>query len=177
MFIVITFYQFIHQVQFSSNRMSLRFKKPEPMKFSEEQLAEFKKQFDEIDKDHNSLLDIEEVKEFLSKQEGGQPEFADFIMSLCDTDNDGLISFDDYLEFCRTSEESKQDQRNFIEALFKKLDTDNNGFLENDEIYEFACAFSPDAKPTREQINAQIAKLDHDNDGRLTLEEVIELVE
>ena len=72
-------------------------------KLSEEQVAEFKEAFDKFDKDKDGTISVQELGTVMQEL-GLKPSEAELkvLIARLDTDNNGIISFQEFLEAMAT---------------------------------------------------------------------------
>nr|AGM32362.1 EF-hand family protein [Coptotermes formosanus] len=139
-------------------------------KFSEEDLASFRTVFNSIDTDGNQLLDRDEFQKFADEVGSADSFPTDLIFLLFDENNDGKLSFDEFVTFLTVGSGSG-DFSPFFERLFKKLDKDNNGTLDVDELVDFIklCKVPVDPAVVKQELVKS-------NKKDLTLPEFLELL-
>lgn len=105
--------------------------------FSNSSRANYHQVFDLIDENKDGKLSKEELQHFISKI-NWEPFYSDLIFRIFDKNNDGYISFLEFMSYSQAQEDLKKNPRNFYNHLFNSLDKDHNGYLSSDEILEFA---------------------------------------
>jgi serine/threonine-protein phosphatase 2B regulatory subunit len=140
-------------------------------KFSEEEIASFKFVFDGIDTDGNQLLDKAEFQKFANDVGAADSFPTDLIFLLFDENEDGKLSFDEFVTFL-TAGSGATDFSPFFERLFKKLDKDNNGALDVDELVEFIKLCKVPVDPA--VVKQELAK---SNKKELTLPEFLAILQ
>ncbi|KAK8871594.1 Calmodulin-2 [Tritrichomonas musculus] len=148
--------------------------RPSIVELTQEQIAELKPKFEELDNDQNGKINAAETRQFMEKI-GINPIFVKLVFELCDTDCDGQITFEEfgpYLELLRSLE---KDPSCVYRNVFEKFDKDHNGLLDKQEIRELLKLFS-DAEWEDDNIDLFIENYDKDKDGNLNFEEVCEMI-
>ena len=138
---------------------------------TKEQINELKDVFVSIDKDGNGVLDAKELAQFMKDAEL-EPEFAPLAIKLFDTDHDGTISWNEFLQFIDIV--LSGDPLKLFKLLFQILDTDNSGELSPKEVQEFLSFFGVEA--TDEEIGAFVKEVDTDGNGTLSFDEVMQFL-
>ena len=146
-------------------------KKAHSKKTSDNELKQLKKEFDAIDIDHSGELDVLELTRFMDKNKF-ESEFATLAVKIFDTDGNGQISFDEFVEFTKALAKLDKDPIVLQRLLFSTLDKDNSGELDNKEIYSFLNYFSPEPI-TEEDVQNIIDNLDEDENGKLSFDELM----
>lgn len=139
---------------------------------NDQQIAQLKKRFDAIDKDHNGRLDRKEITDAL-KAEKLPINYADMIFTIADKNRNGTIEFDEFHEALKIVGNAIVDAKNAAVKLFVRIDTDRNGLLDEDEIFNFLTMLSG-GKATREEAKAVIAQNDKNKDGKISLDEFLQ---
>lgn len=147
---------------------------PQVLELSPQQIQAYKAYFEKLDEDKNGKINQTETKEFM-KQVGINPIFVRLVYELCDTDNDGEISFDEFAPFLNLLKSLEQDQSCIYRTVFEKFDKDHNGLLDKEEIRSLLKLFS-DAEWSDENLELFIDNYDKDKDGSLNFDEVCEML-
>jgi Ca2+-binding EF-hand superfamily protein len=78
-------------------------KKKEKVTLSEDEVAEIKETFKEMDVDGNGTITSEELKKVMKEQGEMLPEvLIDVMVAMADTDGDGKINFEEFLQMTLT---------------------------------------------------------------------------
>lgn len=148
-------------------------KKAHSKKTSDNELKQLKKEFDAIDIDHSGELDVLELTRFMDKNKF-ESEFATLAVKIFDTDGNGQISFDEFVQFTRALSRLDQEPDLLHKMLFQTLDKDRSGDLDEDEILSFINSFSPEPVSDEDVLNI-IDNLDKNGDGKLSYEELMSI--
>jgi len=129
-----------------------------------------KEQFDQIDLDHNGLIDLQDLTNFLHKQGGGSRSDAELrashIIKQVDQNNDGVLSIDEFKN-AKLSRMIGNDET-LLKRQFERIDEDRNGFITHDELSKlFNWTLTP------ELIKNMIKEIDDNNDGQISYEEFV----
>lgn len=141
---------------------------PKSKVFNEEQLMNLKEAFKLLDKDGNGQLDASELSMFMNDC-GLQAENAPLVISIFDTDHNGSISWDEFVNFMEVI--NSGDELALFRLLFKAMDTDNSGELSYDEVQRFFSYFN--IQLTIEEAQMFISQFDTDKNGTLSFDEVM----
>jgi len=135
-------------------------------------VIELKKIFQELDKDGNGSVSLEELHTGLGERENGEQLLT--ILQAADTDGNGTIN---YTEFIAATMDAKIFMRDsYLKTAFNMFDTDNSGKISGDEINkllsgdEFKDIYTPD------QLAEAIAEVDKNGDGEIDFEEFMEMM-
>jgi len=139
--------------------------------------------FDEIDRDKSGTIDEEELKVLLGKL-GKNPtkEQVTQMMKRIDTDGNGLIAFEEFMEFWiglvkSTKKKAEKKKQKVLEgkgiadlkALFDSIDTDGSGHLNQTEMRKLCGVIG--RFPTEAQFQAFWKRLDSNRDGNISFQE------
>ena len=146
-------------------------------KLTKEQIAIFLEAFSHFDKDGDGSISTKELRNVM-RNIGEKPTRAglDALMTEFDTDQDGRISFSEFLVMIANIMGEQESEKEVREA-FQLLDADGNGFLTSAEVHEVISSleFRGKAKPSEEEVDDIIRKADTDGDGRINYEEFVKL--
>jgi len=142
--------------------------------YTEEQIAEFKEAFSLFDKDGDGTIDADELGTVL-RSLGHQPteeEVEDMIRE-ADTDGNGTIDFQEFIEMMPTQERDDNAEEEMLEA-FRVFDTDGNGSITADELRQIFNNLGE--KLTDEEISDMIQEADKDGDGEINYQEFVNMM-
>ena len=132
---------------------------------SSDELGGLKKTFSLIDKDGDGMLSRQEIKEAMETHTGFSEKNIDLLISKVDLDNNGLISYSEFLAATINWENELSRER--LEHAFHAFDTDHNGKISFEELQE---AFGG-SHHNQEMFMDMIKEADTDGDGEINLEE------
>ncbi|XP_064648187.1 calmodulin-like [Lineus longissimus] len=135
---------------------------------NEAEMAEYLRVFDCFDKDHNGKLSQDELKEMLRVVKIPKKPKAQDVMRLADTDGDGHISKDEFLQALFGC---PRDQT--YGYMFRCFDTDGDGRVDAHELLR--ALGEMENEQTLKAANHLIADLDKDGDGLIDQEEFVQL--
>ncbi|KAG0097519.1 calmodulin-like 3 [Podila epicladia] len=153
--------------------------------FSESQIVNIRQQFSAMDADQDGLIT---EHEFLLSLKNANRDPAEYDSKLffaeADKNNDGKISFPEFLEACerlglggqKTSSgglQGKKDQRE-IDAIFREFDLDGNGFITAEELGKVL--ERQGEKLTEEELKGMIKAADLNGDNVIDKEEFARMV-
>jgi len=133
---------------------------------SEDEVAEIKETFKEMDVDGNGTITSEELQKVMKEQGEKLPEAVINVMvAMADTNGDGKIDFEEFLQMAITGppDDITEDQ------MFKIFDKNGDGFISCDEMQNLVVTFGEDLSDA--EVNELIKEADTDKDGRVNLEE------
>ena len=138
-------------------------------RLTEEEIKNVKKIFENIDKNNDGKLSLEELKEAAGKTPGFKMEQIDEIFKSIDTDNSGNI---EYTEFIAASLEKNlylNEQK--LKDAFKLFDSDKSGKISKNEISKIL-GTSKHSKEVEKIMN----KYDSNKDGEIDFNEFINMI-
>lgn len=137
--------------------------------FTPEEIAALNKQFDLIDTDDNGYLSETELFQFMQKC-GIDTRFIKAIFKVFDTNNDGSLSFKEFVEYLGACTRSQTEPAYLFRLIFDSIDADKDGELDPDEMVEFGQLCS--MPMTKEDATRELQKLDKDHNGKLSFKEL-----
>ena len=137
-------------------------KSPVVPHFSDVEIQGLRSVFNQIDADHSGLLDKKELYQFLV-QSNMDTRFIGATFRVFDTDQDGTLSFDEFLQYLHACLETEKNPHYLFKMIFDAVDTDNNGYLSIDELLDFTSLCGQNL--TREQVSEELNKIDLDKNG------------
>ena len=135
---------------------------------SEEQIADFKEAFSEIDKDGDGNITTKELGTVMQSQ-GQHPTEAELqkIINEVDADGDGVMNFSEFLTMMAHKIRESEREDDFSEA-FRMFDKDGNGFISATELCQVMISMGEQL--TMEEVDQMIRKADFDGDGQVNYE-------
>lgn len=96
--------------------------------------------------------------------------FISAIYAIFDRDNDGYMTFDDFLAFFDACLKSEIYPTYFYQLIFDNVDHDKNGFIDESEMIAFTelCG----RKLSQKQIKDELRSIDKDQSGDISFEEL-----
>ena len=136
-----------------------------------------KKKFDKIyramDTNGDGYLSRDEIRQgyqqFYEKQL--EPEEIDEIISKADFDNNGKISYSEFI--VATMDKGELLQKSNLRAAFDLFDTDHSGFISKREIVK---VLTFGARMDESKIKKVMQEIDIDNDGQISYEEFCQMM-
>ncbi|KAI4538159.1 hypothetical protein MG293_011562 [Ovis ammon polii] len=143
-------------------------------KLSEEQVAEFKEAFDKFDKDKDGTISVQELGTVM-QEVGLKPSEAELkvLIARLDTDNNGIISFQEFLEAMAAGLQTSDTEEDLRE-IFCAFDQDNDGYISVDELRQATAQLGE--KLSQDELDAMIREADVDQDGRVNYEEFVRIL-
>eukprot|EP00005_Dracoamoeba_jomungandri_P000097 CAMPEP_0174251912 /NCGR_PEP_ID=MMETSP0439-20130205/1588_1 /TAXON_ID=0 /ORGANISM="Stereomyxa ramosa, Strain Chinc5" /LENGTH=157 /DNA_ID=CAMNT_0015332353 /DNA_START=46 /DNA_END=519 /DNA_ORIENTATION=+ len=150
------------------------------MSLTEEQKAELKTKFDEIDTDSDGSISLEEYASWLIANRGmkrtWQEETNDLMKKaafvLVDSDNNGQVSFDEFCSFFQlpAKERKERTDRATARIMFDCLDTNKDGVLDKDEVRTGMYALGDNVMDD-DEFEAEFKEMDGNGDGVISFDE------
>ncbi|XP_041468924.1 calmodulin-alpha-like [Lytechinus variegatus] len=137
---------------------------------TEEQIKDFRKKFNKIDKNGDGSISVQELHDvmgdFFTKSE------IKTMIAEVDINNDGRVQFEEYLLLARGKKKTKSYTKNQIKDYFKSLDKDGNGKICRTELLKGLQDINP--KVEDGLVDKLIEESDKDGDGLINYEEFSE---
>lgn len=135
---------------------------------SEEQIADFREAFSEIDKDGDGNITTTELGTAM-KSQGQHPTEAELqgIINKVDANGDGVMNFLEFLTMMANKVRESEREDEFSEA-FRAFDKDGNGFISATELCQVMIDMGEHL--TMEEVEQMIKNADFDGDGQVNYE-------
>ena len=129
-----------------------------------------------IDTNRDGVISEEElVNAALQQVQHCTTEDIQAIKRVCDLDEDGTISFCEFLEMMAEFEYNKDQSELGLKAMFKAFDRNGDGILSKDEIKRAWKMFiNPDEESAENEVNECIERCDINGDGYISYEEFVQ---
>merc|ERR1740117_1878155 len=107
----------------------------EPLKFSDEELARYKKNFTLFDKQATGAIPADELATVL-RACGQNPTEAEIaiLVEKVDINKNGLIEFEEFCELMSKTNKDPNEMEDLILKAFQTFDQDNSGTIDKDEL-------------------------------------------
>lgn len=139
-------------------------------RFDLDELRRLEKRFKKLDTDCSGGLSVEE---FLRIPELQQNPLVHRVISIFDSDNDGVVNFKEFIEaISRFS--VKGDKESKLRFAFKVYDMDCDGFISNGELFQVLKMMVGDnlkEQQLQQIVDKTILYADKDADGKISYEE------
>lgn len=153
----------------------IKSKRASKRNLSKPQLEKLKNEFDAIDTNHNGQLDFDELTKVM-KDNSYHPEFANVVIKIFDEDENGEISFDEFIDFTNAVAKLEIEPDILHKMLFQKLDKDKTGNLDTKGIHSFFNCFASEPL-SDDDVHTIILSYDQDGDGKLSYNELMKAFE
>ncbi|KAJ1385137.1 EF-Hand 1, calcium-binding site [Sesbania bispinosa] len=140
----------------------------------EEQIGEFLEAFCLFDKDGDGCITIEELGSAIrSVDENPTLEELQIMMNEVDTDGNGTIEFEEFLNLMATKMKETEAEEELKEA-FRVFDKDQDGYISPSELRSVLRSIGE--KVTEEELEQMIKEADLDGDGLLDYEDFVRMM-
>merc|ERR1712086_682476 len=129
----------------------------EPLKFSDEELARYKKNFTLFDKQATGAIPADELATVL-RACGQNPTEAEIaiLVEKVDINKNGLIEFEEFCELMSKTNKDPNEMEDLILKAFQTFDQDNSGTIDKDD---------------EKMVMSMIEEADVDGDGKINYQE------
>mmetsp|Transcript_3328 Transcript_3328/g.5176 ORF Transcript_3328/g.5176 Transcript_3328/m.5176 type:complete len:152 (+) Transcript_3328:77-532(+) len=139
-----------------------------------EEIEDYKEAFDNFDKDRNGEIDQVELG-IVMRSLGYSPtdkQLKDMMLQV-DTDGNGVISFNEFVDMMRKCELSTDFEQEIREA-FEFFDKDKNKTISPDELASIMRGLG--ANLSEQEIDLLVKEADKNGDGSIDVQEFIDLM-
>jgi calmodulin len=144
--------------------------RPEDL-LTEEQKAELKEAFSLFDKDGDGTITIDELSIVMkSIGQASSLEAVKEMINEIDDDNDGEVSYEEFLKLMARKMKDGETDEELIEA-FKTFDVNNNNYITEPELSEIMERYGE--KMSSDEIHKMFLEADKTGDGTITFEEFV----
>jgi len=135
-----------------------------------EERAEVRQAFVEIDKDHSGAISINEFKQVLEEKFHIDHEAAQQAFQALDSNHDDEIHYSDFLAAMVSSRIKMHDD--LLKETFKRFDTHNTGFITEDDLTSI---LGETCEP--EEVKAMMKDVNKNQDGHISYSEFIHYIQ
>merc|ERR1712006_65788 len=145
-----------------------------PMEFSDQDKADFRKNFNLFDKKRTGAIPIADMGTVL-RSLGQNPTEAELaaLVEEVDKDKSGTIEFEEFVDLMARTNKT-QDQMEEIKNAFLTFDADGSGFIDREELVNVLTTMGDPVD--EETINGMIAEADLDGDGKINYAEFTKIM-
>merc|ERR1711998_235548 len=142
----------------------------EPLKFTDEEIAKYKKNFKLFDKEGAGKIPTGEMATVL-RACGQNPTEAEIaiLIEKVDKNGNGFIEFDEFCDLMSKTNKDPKEMKDLIMQAFKTFDQDDSGFIEKDELLNTLTTMGD--KVDEKMVTSMIEEADVDGDGKINYEE------
>merc|ERR1711998_63310 len=146
-----------------------------PIEFSEEEKADFRKNFNLFDKKRTGSIPIGDMGTVL-RSLGQNPTEAELaaLMVEVDKDNSGTIEFEEFVDLMARTNKTHEQMEEEIKNAFLTFDADGSGYITREELIETLTTMGDPVD--EETINGMIQEADVDGDGKINYEEFTKIM-
>merc|ERR1711990_1040935 len=136
------------------------------MEFSDQDKADFRKNFNLFDKKRTGAIPIGDMGTVL-RSLGQNPTEAELaaLMEEVDKDKSGTIEFEEFIDLMARTNKTHEQMEEEIKNAFLTFDADGSGFITREELVETLTTMGDPVD--EETINGMIAEADLDGDGKI----------
>merc|ERR1712167_95901 len=141
-----------------------------PMEFSDQDKADFRKNFNLFDKKRTGAIPIGDMGTVL-RSLGQNPTEAELaaLMEEVDKDKSGTIEFEEFIDLMARTNKTHEQMEEEIKNAFLTFDADGSGFIDREELVNVLTTMGDPVD--EETINGMIAEADLDGDGKINYAE------
>lgn len=141
---------------------------------TDEQLAEFRKEFNLFDKDRDGTITATELG-IAMRSYGIHPSEVELkeLIDGVDTDGSGSVEFDEFV-YLMAQTLKETDHEELLRRAFRVFDKDHLGFISAKEIHRVMICLGE--KFTDQEVENMIQQADTDGDGQINYEEFLKLM-
>merc|ERR1711934_834345 len=146
-----------------------------PMEFSDQDKADFRKNFNLFDKKRTGAIPIGDMGTVL-RSLGQNPTEAELaaLMEEVDKDKRGTIEFEEFIDLMARTNKTHEQMEEEIKNAFLTFDADGSGFITREELVETLTTMGDPVD--EETINGMIAEADLDGDGKINYAEFTKIM-
>merc|ERR1711934_1317076 len=146
-----------------------------PMEFSDQDKADFRKNFNLFDKKRTGAIPIGDIGTVL-RSLGQNPTEAELaaLMEEVDKDKSGTIEFEEFIDLMVRTNKTHERMEEEIKNAFLTFDADGSGFITREELVETLTTMGDPVD--EETINGMIAEADLDGDGKINYAEFTKIM-
>merc|ERR1712205_248887 len=146
-----------------------------PMEFSDQDKADFRKNFNLFDKKRTGAIPIGDMGTVL-RSLGQNPTEAELqaLMDEVDADKSGTIDFEEFVNMMSRTNKSNEQMEDEIKTAFLTFDADGSGFITKEELIETLTTMGDPVD--EETIVGMIAEADLDGAGKINYEEFTKIM-
>merc|ERR1711981_1301959 len=146
-----------------------------PMEFSDQDKADFRKNFNLFDKKRTGAIPIGDMGTVL-RSLGQNPTEAELaaLMEEVDKDKSGTIEFEEFIDLMARTNKTHEQMEEEIKNAFLTFDADGSGFITREELVETLTTMGDPVD--EETIDGMIAEADLDGDGKINYAEFTKIM-
>merc|ERR1711924_149004 len=146
-----------------------------PMEFSDQDKADFRKNFNLFDRKRTGAIPIGDMGTVL-RSLGQNPTEAELaaLMEEVDKDKSGTIEFEEFIDLMARTNKTHEQMEEEIKNAFLTFDADGSGFITREELVETLTTMGDPVD--EETINGMIAEADLDGDGKINYAELTKIM-
>merc|ERR1711981_1044659 len=146
-----------------------------PIEFSDQDKADFRKNFNLFDKKRTGAIPIGDMGTVL-RSLGQNPTEAELaaLMEEVDKDKSGTIEFEEFIDLMARTNKTHEQMEGEIKNAFLTFDADGSGFITREELVETLTTMGDPVD--EETINGMIAEADLDGDGKINYAEFTKIM-
>merc|ERR1711934_240953 len=146
-----------------------------PMEFSDQDKADFRKNFNLFDKKRTGAIPIGDMGTVL-RSLGQNPTEAELaaLMEEVDKDKSGTIEFEEFVDLMARTNKTHEQMEEEIKNAFLTFDADGSGFITREELVETLTTMGDPVD--EETINGMIAEADLDGEGKIIYAEFTKIM-
>merc|ERR1712072_659097 len=147
----------------------------EPLQFTDEEIAKWRKNFKLFDKDSSGKIPVHEMATVL-RACGQNPTEAEvaILIEKVDKNKNGFIEFEEFCDLMSKTNKDPEQMKDLIMNAFRTFDADNSGFIDKKELMQTLTTMGD--KVDEKMVTAMIEEADVDGDGKINYAEFSKLM-
>merc|ERR1712072_42670 len=147
----------------------------EPLQFTDEEIAKWRKNFKLFDKDSSGKIPVHEMATVL-RACGQNPTEAEvaILIEKVEKKKNGFIEFEEFCDLMSKTNKDPGEMKELILSAFRTFDADNSGFIDRAELLNTLTTMVD--KVDESMVTSMIEEADVDGDGKTNYDEFAKIM-